>query len=391
MPLAEKGFDAGSYFRASPLQFDIPNDFTIENTISLSAGGDLMPYKSINSVTCGQLWEDAGNWFFDADIVTANLETPIDRNKPVSPVPEVMLNDMYFNGDAAMFDIFSGNGKYKGYDLLSVANNHSLDQGAEGLIQTMEFLDEKGIAWCGAARPDKGEYGPTIIERKDIKLAFIGATFSLNAVTIPIGNEEIVNLLPLNRESPNIQLLIKQAEEARTKAVDLIVLMLHIGPAYQAYPGQIIMENMHTIVAQTGADLVLGGHPHNAQPAEIFNYTLSHTSEKKQALIVYSQADFIAYDIYKWCHLPLLLKISIAKGSSAGKNKTLITGISFKLFYMYAEIRDHAIKSLRLLDYHQLNEETLSTMDQATREEIAELREFARRCLLPGLIGRHLV
>src|SRR5688572_9958145 len=110
--------------------------------VSISLGGDLMPYELINKNTCKNLWDECGEFFFSSDIVFANLETPIDKTKPVSLVPEVMLNDMLFNGDEEMFDIFNGNGKFRGYDVLSVANNHSLDQGKEGLLNTMKFLQE---------------------------------------------------------------------------------------------------------------------------------------------------------------------------------------------------------------------------------------------------------
>jgi poly-gamma-glutamate synthesis protein (capsule biosynthesis protein) len=390
MPEAETGTKIADQFRDSPARINLPKGFSPESTISLSAGGDLMPYESIRPSACGHLWDEAGDWFFGSDIVVANLETPIDRTKPVSLVPEVMLNDMYFNGDEAMFDLFSGNGKYRGYDLLSVANNHSLDQGIDGLIRTMEFLNEKSVAYCGATHPAQDKQAATIIERRGIKLAFIGATFSLNAVRIPIGSENLVNLLPLNRESPDIQLLVDQAVAARAEGVDFLVLMLHMGPAYQAYPGKIIRDNMLQICAQTGADLILGGHPHNAQPAEIIDYVHPASHERKQALIIYSQADFIAYDIYKWCHLPLLLRLEITKGLINGQKKTFISGISFRLFYMYAQIQHHKITQLRLIDFNRIDKETIQKMDAASQLEIEELRLFANECLLPGLIGKNL-
>ena len=55
----------------------------------------------------------------------------------------MMLNNMYFNGDKDMFAVFSGNGQYKGYDVLSFANNHTLDKGKEGLLSTIKFLENK--------------------------------------------------------------------------------------------------------------------------------------------------------------------------------------------------------------------------------------------------------
>ncbi|NJN35494.1 MAG: CapA family protein [Saprospiraceae bacterium] len=102
--------------------------------------------------------------FFDADIRFANLETPIDPSKPAALVPEVMLNNMNFNGSAAMFDIFNAQnlsqqpaddagrnltqrnvGRKIGFDVLSTANNHSLDMGETGVFATLDFLSEKKL------------------------------------------------------------------------------------------------------------------------------------------------------------------------------------------------------------------------------------------------------
>ena len=152
-----------------------------------------MPYECINKKQCAHLWDEAGDWFFDADIVTANLETPIVENKPASLVPEVMLKDMNFNGNKEQFDVFSGNGKFKGYDILATANNHSLDMGEEGVHETLNFLNREGVESVGTSS-NKVEKSYKIIEKNGIKVGFLSFTYSMNQY-LPLANKELPALL----------------------------------------------------------------------------------------------------------------------------------------------------------------------------------------------------
>jgi poly-gamma-glutamate synthesis protein (capsule biosynthesis protein) len=271
-------------------------------------------------------------------------------SKPYSAAPEIMLNDMYFNIDEKTFDIFSGNGKYRGFDVLSTANNHSFDMGEAGVHSTIQFLQKKGIAWCGTASNSEERNHITMIERKGISIAFLAYTFSLNKHALPADKEWLCNHLQLNTEDADISTIVADAKQARLIGADIVVAALHMGCAYQVYPNMHTVHNMHRICKQANIDIVLGGHPHNMQPLEILETTDEATGITKQHFISYSQGDFIAYDIYKWCHLPLLLKLSISKGTLQGKRHVQLTGIEAKAFYLYANKQ----QQLQLLDFRQV-------------------------------------
>jgi len=373
--LPEAGAVTDNLSGIDTVKFIVPDKMIIDHQLTLASGGDLMPYAPIRMNVCTDLWEECGPWFFNADIITANLETPIVGDRAPSYVPEVMLSDMYFNGNSEMFEIFSGNGEFRGYDLLSIANNHSFDQGEAGLLATMNFLDAKHIKFAGAARSAE-EIMPTFIEKNGIKIAFIAATFSLNAEKLPEGKEYLVNLVDLNDPDPDISLLISQAHSARKAGADFIVFMLHMGCAYQAYPAETVRKNTHKLLRMTSADIVLGNHAHHPQPIEKLRIFDQESSSHKDALIIYAHGDFIAYDIYKWCHLPLLAKISLCKGSLNGKPYTCITDVRFKLYYMYAEIKNGTVESLKLLDYEKIKENIPEYFDQSTKAELKEIESL---------------
>lgn len=359
-----------NYFANQSLAIDLPENFIADHTISLSVGGDLIPYENITKEKCTNLWDEAGDFFFNNDLVFANLESPADLSKPYSAAPEVMLNDMFFNIDQETFTIFSGNGKYKGYDVLSTANNHTMDMGVDGIFSTQDFLTSRDIRYTGTASSKETRDNFPIIEKKGIKVAFLSYTYSLNKETLPQEQEWLCNHLNLNEENADISLIVHHADLARQRGADIIVAALHMGCAYQAYPSRHIVDNMHRICDKTGIDILIGGHPHNAQPMEI--YTTSGPSPK-QHLIVYSLGDFIAYDIYKWCHLPLILRLEITKGNVDGKVVTILSRIQAKPFYMYMDRNG----MLQLKDFMKLSgNATVRIPEEAIATEIKELTDF---------------
>jgi hypothetical protein len=384
----DQGAELEQYFQSQGAKFENKDTSNSSQKLTLSAGGDLMPYLCINSEQCKNLWKESGDFFFDADIVVANLETPLNPKKPASLVPEVMLSNMYFNANLDMFDVFSGLGNYKGFDVLATANNHSLDQGEDGVVQTIEFLDQKGIQHVGTARSENERDAFPIVEKNGIKIAFLSYTFSLNALVCPEGKAYLANHLNLNEANPDLSLIVQQAQLARQKGAEFIVAFLHMGCAYQPYPSQTIVDNMHQICRQTGIDLVLGGHPHNAQPLEFLAITDPFSGKNKQTTIVYSQGDFVAYDIHKWCKLPLLLKFDIARING----EVVISDISAKLFYNYAQLKNGKVEALSLLDYTRLRENSsILATDLPAECEFEELSYFAEEFLLKGNLARFLV
>jgi hypothetical protein len=308
--------------------------------LTISIGGDLMPYANITKEKCAHLWDEVGDYFFSSDIVFANLETPMDLSKAPGLVPEVMLKDMMFNGTDEIFNIFNGGGRYRGFDVLSVANNHALDQEVSGLVQTLGFLNHKNIAFCGAAAIREKLHDFPILERNGISVAFIAFTFSLNKFELPADEAWRVNHIRLNTPDPDFSLIVKQTAIARQRGADIVIVSLHMGNAYQAYPSTHIRANIHRICREAGVDVVVGGHPHNPQPVEWYEY--SNGNSNKRSLIFYSLGDLVAYDIYSWAHLALLPKLSIEK--VAGKAK--VVGFEVLPAYLIGESVNNSITKL---------------------------------------------
>ena len=310
------GVDVEQFFTNNPPIFPNQN-IESERTVTLTAAGDLMPYEWIQPQFCTHLWDDIGDDFFSSDLTFANLETPIDTSKPPSLVPEVMLSNMLFNGDETMFSIFNGThfkpktAKRIGFDMLGTANNHSLDMGEAGVYATIDFLKNKNIQHVGTANSPEERAKTTLIERNGIRLAFISYTFSMNQKVNPSDKSWLVNHLEVNQPNVDLSVLTEDIAKAKQQNADLVILSLHYGNAYQAYPCPHIVDNTKRIFEECGADIILGGHPHNIQPMAVYPFTCPHTGVEKRGFVLFSFGDFVAYDIFNWCHLPVYLKLEI--------------------------------------------------------------------------------
>ncbi len=297
-----------------------------ESQVTINIGGDLMPYAMIDNAHCKNLCEEKKH-FFDADIVVANLETPLDNSKKPSFVPEMMLSNMDFNSNSNQFDIFSGNSP-KGFDVLSLANNHTLDMGYAGLENTVQFLEDKNIAFCGA-----GKTTHALIEKNGVKIAFLAYTYCLNQYLPDDSATLKINYLPLNTSQlPDIAPIIQEVDFVRKQGAEIVILMLHTGNAYQPFPGKQTVNLFKEISQKTNVDAIIGGHPHNIQPMQLFN------NNNHATFACYSLGDFIAYDIYNRCHLCLDIQLQITRIKGIAKLSKVIVNANF-MEYKNSQLR----------------------------------------------------
>jgi hypothetical protein len=298
-----------------------------KSCLSLHVGGDLMPYEMLLDGRSNNIWELAGDDFFGADIVMANLECPMDFKQNNGFVPEVMLNDMLFNGSEELMKVFSASDKYK-FDVLTLANNHMLDAGYNGLKNTMNLLDNLGVKHTGARRNEK-ENNFLLIEEKGIVLGIVNYTYSLNRMVVEKDKEYLVNYLELNNPSIDITILIDLANETKAAGAEVLIAYLHLGNAYQCYPSEHVQNQVHRIIKLCCFDVVYISHPHNLQPGEIVPFICKYSAKKKNGIVYYSLGDFVSYDIFNWSHLTGYAKLILEK-----KGAEILLYPSFEFLYL---------------------------------------------------------
>ncbi|MEK5405947.1 CapA family protein [Paenibacillus sp. FSL W8-0439] len=208
-----------------------------------------------------------GSLFHKDDLTIANLETPVTTNG----VGALNKTYVYKSSPKALTAMAAA-----GIDAVNLANNHILDQGTSGLLDTLNYLDEKGIAHAGAGRNAKEAYAPHYFERNGIKIALLGATRVMPEANWNAGAQQ-----PGVAGAYDSTAIVKSIREARNQA-DLVIVVAHWGKerATALEPHQ--TELSHAFI-DAGADLVVGGHPHVLQGMEQY----------KGKWIAYSTGNFI--------------------------------------------------------------------------------------------------
>ncbi len=294
-----------------------------DTTITMSVVGDIMchdtQYKdAYNSTTkeydFSYVFSDVEYYLQTADITVGNLETTFAgkeigySNYPTFNTPEALGYNL----------------KKLGIDVLSTANNHSLDKGYKGLVSTLNFLDDAGIAHTGTYASAEEQNQILIQNVKGIKIAFLSFTYGTNGIRVPSGKEYCINLIDKN-------LIKEQINLAEEKQPDLICVFMHWGVEYVTKQNS-TQEELADFLFENGVDVVLGGHPHVLQPMQKRTVTLSDGSAK-DGFIVYSLGNFISGQTKENTKTSAILNLTFTKNGKTGKMS--IDNVSYIPVYMY--------------------------------------------------------
>ncbi|MCL6465768.1 MAG: CapA family protein [candidate division WOR-3 bacterium] len=206
-----------------------------------------------------------------ADITVANLECPLtDRGTP-HPTKPIVFRGRPANGQGL---------KFTGIDVVSLANNHIVDYGLEGLRQTQAVLDTLGIVYSGAGGSAYEAYQPVFLVKCGVALGFLAYSDRTGQY------DNYQPYLDAGENKPGFANLdtfrVFQAMRRAKAVADFLVLELHSGEEYQPEPidegwfttdwvqptaSQIALR--HRIVDQ-GAALVVCHHPHILQGFEVY-------------------------------------------------------------------------------------------------------------------------
>lgn len=351
----EKGKGIEGFFANQDLKFRHDEDFTADSRITLSAGGDLSSSEMIYPENTGGMWDDVENFYFSADIVCANLEAPIVPSKPSTGVPGMCLTAPKLNISPEMFERFVNSGK--GVNFFSTANNHSLDQGEEGIISTLDFLDSKGYKHVGTARIREEQKDIPIIEKNGIKTAFLSYTYCLNGEDSIPGKEYMTNMLRLNKPDTDISIIKEHVRIAKERGADIVAAILHWSIEFETYPIENIIIMGHKIM-ECGVDIILGGHPHVAQPMEKYCFFDPYEKREKTGFIVYSLGELVSLNLFsKNSRLANIVKLEISKGMEKGVKTTRITDLKVMPIYISFRNMGTGKTDYRVLDFRKTLEE----------------------------------
>ncbi|WP_370872484.1 CapA family protein [Paenibacillus zeirhizosphaerae] len=208
-----------------------------------------------------------GNLFRSDDLTVGNLETPVtDRGTGAANKTYI-----YKSSPEALPELAAA-----GMDVVSLANNHILDQGIQGLQDTLAHLRDHDILSMGAGKNAQEAYAPVYVKRNGMTIALLGYSRVIPEASWYAG---------VNRAGVagvyNPAAALKAIRMASKKA-DLVIVTAHWGKERTSVLEDHQTELAHAFI-DAGADLVIGSHPHVLQGLEKY----------KGKWIAYSTGNFI--------------------------------------------------------------------------------------------------
>lgn len=225
-----------------------------------------------------QSYKYVAGLFDKADLVCGNLETLISESNPITRVQKTINGQPQCNGPAEYLDAI----KKAGYDVVVTANNHCCDWGPVGIEETKKHLDEYGIDNVGTNYRDT-QVKYIIREVNGIKVAILSYTHLVNQRGKMTKTElsAMVNCYDAKTVKKDIM-------EARLAGADFVVVYCHWGSENTEEPAQYQKDDAFA-VANAGADLIIGSHPHCLQRAEYIR-----TKDGREVLCMYSMGNFVS-------------------------------------------------------------------------------------------------
>lgn len=282
--------------------------------------------------------------FSYADIAIANLEVTL-AGEPYSGYPQFSSPDNLVDGLMGA-----------GVDVLVNANNHSVDRGKDGIIRTIEVLDQKGIPHTGTFLDSANRElnNPLIVEKNGFKLGLLNYTYGTNGIPVP--SPVIVNLIDTVRIRADV-------EKTRNMGVDEVIVFIHWGNEYETNPSKTQIK-LAEFMKGIGVRIIIGSHPHVIQRMEA---TLDTDSTIGQ-VVVYSLGNFVSNQRKRYCNGGVVTFVQLAKNEVG---KTQITSTGYIPVWVHTPFRDlkRLYQVLPVVEYAPISKQYFNTTDDSLFNE----------------------
>lgn len=265
------------------------DDNNHSTSISLIMAGDNL----INDKLYNAAKKDDGSYDFKSmysyikdivknyDLAYYNQETILGGSEiGVSSYPA--FNSPYEVGDATIDT---------GFNLVSLATNHTLDRGEKAIINSLNYWNNKSnILTSGSYLSNNDRNKVNIKEVNNITYTMLNYTYGTNGIKVPEGKEYLVNIWPCTGNNPDNDTKYQEYKEVVKKdilrvrdKVDLLIVAMHFGVEYTHVPTNYQID-MAEFLSSLGVDIIIGTHPHVIMPITYINDTL----------VIYSLGNFLS-------------------------------------------------------------------------------------------------
>lgn len=328
--------------QAPVLQDDKP--LVSEYKLSLVMAGDALIHGAVytdaktgdNTYDFKPMFEEIKPVISTYDLAYYNQETIIGgKELGLSTYPR-------FNSPEELGDAFLD----AGFDLVSTANNHSLDRGEVAIINSHNYWSDKAAIISGTNLSKEEQENVPVYEENNIKYAFLSYTYGTNGLYAPTGKEYLVNTY-------TEELAKKQIDSVKDK-VDVIIVAMHWGSEYNFAPNAFQKEAAEYL-SELGVNLIIGAHPHVVQPIEKIGDTL----------VIYSLGNFISGQEGLYKLIGLVSAVDIVKKVEDNQTTIEINNVKAELVYTS---RTNSFTNFKVIPFSKLTSDILPDYENIKNE-----------------------
>jgi poly-gamma-glutamate synthesis protein (capsule biosynthesis protein) len=239
---------------------------------TLICGGDIM----LNGISArSKPLEGIAKEVRTADLAYANLEVPLTTATTKTPrkTPEQIARKSQFvlKSDPAHAQHLAD----VGFDIVSLGNNHAMDFGPAGLREMIGALDKAKIGFAGAGEHSAAAHRPVVRKIGDLRVGMISfmsfVDDSSNWATWPATKTEsgIATLAFQGKMDAAKQARVKEIVRNAKQSCDFLVVAMHWGVERTTVPTR-YQVSLGRAFVDSGADAVIGAHPHRLQGGEVY-------------------------------------------------------------------------------------------------------------------------
>ena len=219
-----------------------------------------------------------------------------------------------------------------GFNLVSLASNHTMDSGEKAILASREYWDSKSdVLAVGSYSSTDDRDKVRIVTKNNIRYTMLNYTYGTNGISVPSGKEYLVNVWPTNLEINDVEKdtqyqeykkQVKKDIEQVRDSVDVLMVAMHWGVEYTDEATE-YEKDMASYLASLGVDIIIGTHPHVIQPVTWIN----------QTLVIYSLGNFLsAHEVVNMANrVGLMSMVDIYKED----DKIILKNLHNELLYTY--------------------------------------------------------
>ena len=228
------------------------------DTLNIIFTGDILLDRGVRRVInhhgVDHLFSDGiDSVFRSAQIVVGNLECP--ATKIESPV----FKQYIFRSEPEWLDTL----RQHGITHLNLANNHSIDQGREGLLDTKQNIEEAGMVPIGAGASMQEAAGPVLLASSPRKVWLVPS------LRLALENYSYLTDKPCVSQEPMDSLMQRVFQLRKADSTAVIIVSLHWGGEHTSKPVPRQRMEAHQLIL-AGADALICHHTHTLQTIETF-------------------------------------------------------------------------------------------------------------------------